>query len=115
MTLKFAPPATRASLSGFAYRAEKPQPRGPEVSVKAPALFLNYDANALQADQEYKDRWVRVTGTLHKVDSDPGGYFAGMDVAMTTTGPVVIEANVQADRSGAVHVGIPTKDVFGLD
>jgi hypothetical protein len=41
--------------------------------------------------------------------------FAGMDVAMTTTGPVVIEANVQADRSGAVHVGIPTKDVFGLD
>ena len=41
--------------------------------------------------------------------------FAGIDVAMAPAGPVVIEANVEADRSGAVHVGIPTKDVFGLD
>jgi hypothetical protein len=40
--------------------------------------------------------------------------FAGMDVAMTPIGPVIIEANVEADRSGAVHVGIPTRDVFGL-
>jgi hypothetical protein len=41
--------------------------------------------------------------------------FAGIDVAVGHEGPVVIEANVQADRSGAVHVGIPTKDVFGID
>jgi hypothetical protein len=40
--------------------------------------------------------------------------FAGVDVAMTPSGPAIVELNVQADRSGAAHVGIPTKDVFGL-
>jgi len=40
--------------------------------------------------------------------------FAGVGVAMTPSGPAIIELNVQADRSGAAHVEIPTKDVFGL-
>ena len=35
--------------------------------------------------------------------------FAGIDVAMTPTGPVIIEANVQADRSGAVHAASPPR------
>jgi hypothetical protein len=38
--------------------------------------------------------------------------FAGVDVAMSPAGPVILELNVQADRSGAVHVGIPSKRVF---
>ena len=38
--------------------------------------------------------------------------FAGVDVAMTPGGPSIIELNVQADRSGAAHVGVPTRDIF---
>lgn len=48
------------------------------------------------------------------LDAFPRMQFAGMDVAMTPDGPCIIESNVQPDRSGAVHVGIPTRDVFGL-
>lgn len=40
--------------------------------------------------------------------------FAGMDVAMTPDGPAIIESNVQPARSGAVHVGIPSRDVFSV-
>jgi len=38
--------------------------------------------------------------------------FAGVDVAMTPTGPVITEMNVQPSRNGAAYVGVPTKDVF---
>ena len=41
--------------------------------------------------------------------------FAGMDVAMTPSGPTIIETNVQPSRNGAAQVGIPTKEIFGSD
>ena len=40
--------------------------------------------------------------------------FAGMDVAMTPTGPAILEANVQPSRNGAAQVGIPTREIFGI-
>jgi hypothetical protein len=42
----------------------------------------------------------------------PGMNFSGLDVAVTTKGPVVIEANVQPSRTAAALVGAPSKDMF---
>jgi len=41
--------------------------------------------------------------------------FAGVDVAMTPDGPMIIETNLQPDREGAAYVGMPTRDVFAYD
>ena len=39
--------------------------------------------------------------------------FAGVDVAMTSGGPVIVESNSQPSREGAAYVGLPTRDVLG--
>lgn len=39
--------------------------------------------------------------------------FAGIDVAISPEGPVIIEMNVVPDMVGAARVGIPTKDALG--
>jgi glutathione synthase/RimK-type ligase-like ATP-grasp enzyme len=38
--------------------------------------------------------------------------FAGIDVAMSVDGPVIIESNVQPSHDGAAYVEMPTRDVF---
>lgn len=42
----------------------------------------------------------------------PHLHFAGVDMAMATDGPRVIELNVQPDREGAAFVGMAAADVF---
>ena len=39
--------------------------------------------------------------------------FAGMDVAITADGPLIVELNVQPDCRHAARVGIPTADLLG--
>ena len=38
--------------------------------------------------------------------------FAGMDIAVTENGPVVVEMNASPDREGAAFTGTPTKQIF---
>ena len=38
--------------------------------------------------------------------------FAGLDIAVTATGPEVIELNVEPDRRGAAHLDLPHRDLF---
>jgi len=38
--------------------------------------------------------------------------FAGVDVAVGTDGPVIVELNVNPDREGAAFTDFPTKEVF---
>lgn len=38
--------------------------------------------------------------------------FAGVDVAVASTGPRIIELNVSPDREGAAFVGVPTRRIF---
>ena len=42
----------------------------------------------------------------------PRLHFAGMDVAMTPTGPAILESNVRPSRVGGAFVDVPTRDVF---
>jgi len=42
----------------------------------------------------------------------PGIRFAGVDVAISQSGPRVIELNTSPDRIGAAFVGVPTRDLF---
>ena len=43
----------------------------------------------------------------------PGVGFAGADVAVSPSGPQMIEINLSPDREGAAFVGLPTKQLFG--
>ena len=45
----------------------------------------------------------------------PHLHYAGMDVAMTPTGPAILESNVQPSRIGAAIVDMPTGDVFDAE
>jgi hypothetical protein len=42
----------------------------------------------------------------------PGIRFAGVDVAISQSGPTVIELNTSPDRIGAAFVGMPTRNLF---
>jgi glutathione synthase/RimK-type ligase-like ATP-grasp enzyme len=42
----------------------------------------------------------------------PGIRFAGVDVAISQSGPIVIELNTSPDRIGAAFVGVPTRNLF---
>jgi hypothetical protein len=42
----------------------------------------------------------------------PHVHFAGMDLAVTSEGPSVIELNVEPDRRGAAHLDIPHRQLF---
>jgi hypothetical protein len=42
----------------------------------------------------------------------PGIRFAGVDVAISQSGPTVIELNTSPDRIGAAFVGLPTRDLL---
>ena len=42
----------------------------------------------------------------------PNLEFAGMDIAVTANGPVVVELNASPDREGAVFTETPTKGIF---
>jgi glutathione synthase/RimK-type ligase-like ATP-grasp enzyme len=59
------------------------------------------------------DRFEEATAlAIMSLSAFPRISFAGMDVAMTTDGPVILEANVQPSHNGAAYAGVPTRDVF---
>ena len=42
----------------------------------------------------------------------PNLEFAGMDIAVSGNGPVVVEINASPDREGAAFTGMPTKRIL---
>jgi hypothetical protein len=52
-------------------------PADPEVKVDAVRLFYDYNDNAVAADQKYKGKALRVTGTVREVASDWIGFVVG--------------------------------------
>jgi glutathione synthase/RimK-type ligase-like ATP-grasp enzyme len=42
----------------------------------------------------------------------PGARFAGLDIAVATGGPLVVEYNVEPDQRGAAHLDLPHAQVL---
>lgn len=47
-----------------------PAPAPPPIEVTAKQLFADYDANEISADEKYKGKPVRVTGTISSIGKD---------------------------------------------
>jgi hypothetical protein len=58
--------AAKASLQA----AEPSAPRQPSVSVDAMKLWQDYDSNEVAADNIYKGKTLRVSGTVDSIDKD---------------------------------------------
>lgn len=43
----------------------------------------------------------------------PRAHFAGLDIAISKSGPVVVEYNVEPDQRGAAHMDLPHGQLFG--
>lgn len=71
--------------------------------------LLRHPDNGIQIYGEKLSRWSDVVHcsceTLRKL---PNTRFAGLDVCMTPQGPLIIEVNVEPDKDGAAHAGIPS-------
>lgn len=46
------------------------QPAGPAISVTAKQLFEDYQKNEVSADDKYKGKLLKVSGTVHSIDKD---------------------------------------------
>ena len=51
--------------------------------------------------------------SIRAVAAFPHLQFAGVDIAITAEGPVVIELNVEPDPASAVVFDQPHRDIFG--
>lgn len=92
-------------------------------------LMLKGTLAALDQDrfENHPDTGKRITGVAPPMWADveqlavrtvrifPKMSFAGLDVAVTTTGPVIVEINNQPDLVGAITVDRPHRDMLGLD
>ena len=74
----------------------------PEFYSKHPDHGRDIEGVVLPYWEEAKDL---VTATLSLF---PRMKFGGFDVAITETGPVVVELNVEPDKSGLARIGVPT-------
>lgn len=43
----------------------------------------------------------------------PGARFAGLDIAVTASGPLVVEYNIEPDQRGAAHLDLPHRSILG--
>jgi uncharacterized protein (DUF1330 family) len=46
------------------------EPAQPELTVTAPQLYKDYEANGVAADQKYKGKTIEVSGTIDNIDKD---------------------------------------------
>lgn len=71
--------------------------------------LLQHPDNGIQLEGEKLKQWQEIINcsceTLRKL---PYTRFAGLDICMTAQGPLVIEVNVEPDKDGAAHAGIPS-------
>ncbi len=87
----------------------------------APARINEYDSpdvpqhpdNGIQLAGAVLPLWEDVLALArHCVRVFPGVRFAGLDIALTPTGPVIIELNVEPGRTAACDIDLPTLDML---
>ena len=57
------------------WETRPPQNQNPEISMSAYDLLVEYKRNEVRADAMYKDQFVEVSGTIHRIEG--GGTFSG--------------------------------------
>ena len=96
-------------------------PFDPATGVLAAGRFNTFDTDHFP---DHPDSGVRIEGCrlpgweqISRMAGDtlrvfPGIRFAGLDIAMTDTGPCVIEINVEPDKTAACDIDLPTLDML---
>ncbi|MEW6983604.1 sugar-transfer associated ATP-grasp domain-containing protein [Colwelliaceae bacterium 6471] len=80
------------------------------TSTIARENFINHpDSNQVIAGQALPMWDDIVTFSQHVLRCLPNSRFAGLDIAITDDGPLVIEINVCPDKDGAAYANIPSK------
>lgn len=85
------------------------------------ALDSNYESKAYQTHPDHANliQGVRlpfwnecVSLACTALQALPGARFAGMDIALGVTGPLVVEYNVEPSQHGAAHFDVPHAKLF---
>ena len=63
-------PANSQSIKGNISSQESQEPQKTYIEVTASTLLNDYDENGVAADTNYKDQYLKVTGTIDKIDKD---------------------------------------------